>query len=207
MSTDDPPGPTADSREDDSDGDGDSAAGDGFGDGDSASRRTLIRLLVGLGLGVPIAIELTTFLGLMSDALLGGDADGEDGGTDTATPDPGVRVGEELLPETPPAETLADAQVRAESNAFVLTLTATVENTTEDPYRFRFGPVETGGGRTSDGDGNEVRVDPGGTQSVAGRWELPAGSTPRTLTVFTASGDAEPTERTVRLARIPVRGS
>ena len=176
------------------------------------SRRTLIRLLVGLGIGIPVAIELATFLGLVGDVLTGGgDGGGEDGaddgdGSTGSDGDAAVGVGDELLPETAPAETLVGAQLRTDGDAFVLALTVTVENSTDDPYRFRFGSVTTDGGRTREGGGNEIRVAPGETRSVADRWELPPGSTPRTLTVYTARGDASETSRTARLARIPVQG-
>lgn len=172
-------------------------------------RRTIIRLLVGVGIGVPILIELATFVGLVEQSLFGdgGDSDSA-GGTSTATePASGVGVGDELLPETPQRETLSVASYRAGDNRWILTLSATVENTTSTPYTMQFGSVTTDGGRRVEGAHRAVTVAAGGTEQVTGTWQLPAGSRPDSVTLRTGESDTVTTEHQVDLARIPVEGN
>jgi len=64
---------------------------------DGIDRRTLVRLLIVVTIGVPILVEATTFLGLVSHSL------GDEGG-DTSSPTPpqdATGVGDDLLAETP----------------------------------------------------------------------------------------------------------
>lgn len=186
---------------------------------DAARRRTIIRLLVGLGIGIPILVELATFVGLIENALLGGDGSGESGsavddgdggssgGDGSGSDGAGVRVGEELLPGTPQTETLTDASYRAATEQWVLTLVARIENGESEAYTFQFGAITTDGGRSVDGAARAVRIESGESAQATGTWQLPAGSRPASVAVRTASGDGETAETTVRLARIPVQGN
>lgn len=185
---------------------------DGDASDGAVSRRTLIRLLVGFGIGIPVFVELATFVGLVGESLTGGGGGGggESGGSageSTATPEPAVGVGDELLTETGPAETLTDATLLARSESFRLTLTVSVENSGEDPYVFQFGSVETENGRVVEGTESAVRVVSGESATVSGQWDLPSGSTPQRLTVRTTVGREETSEHTVRLAKIPVQNT
>lgn len=176
------------------------------GDDDGVSRRWLIRLLVGLGLGVPIAIEARTLAGIVSSALFGSDGDATTTGTETTTQDT-TNIGEELLPETAPADTLDDAIVQIRDDAWQFEATVTVENTTEAPYTLELGTVRTGAGTVVAGTASSGRVPAGESQAVTNAWLLPTGETPTTLEVVGIShrdGD-ERTERTVRLGEVPVR--
>ena len=169
-------------------------------------RRTLIRLLVGLGIGVPVAIEAATFLGLFERRLL----DGGDGGP-TATPRPErVGVGDELLPETPPADTVTDARVSTGEGGWSFALEVTVTNGSDAPYELRLGDVTTSGGDTVAGGGSTPRVPPGGSDAVLAHWTLPEGATPERVDAvgisFPADADPVTVRRSVPLATVPVSG-
>lgn len=170
-------------------------------------RRTFIRLLVGLAIGIPILVELLTFLGLIEQSLFG---DGEDGDGGTATPTlERVGVGDDLLPEAPMTATVTEAVVRA-NGTWRLTLTVDATNGYDVPAELRLDTVALEDGRTVDGGGSTGRLDPGGATTTTGRWELPQGTTPRTVRVVTVrfppDGSAEATTRRVRLANVPVQG-
>jgi len=176
---------------------------------DGVSRRWLIRILVGLGIGLPILIEGATFLGLVGDRLFGGGD--EETATATQTPTPGVGVGDELLPETPPSDTLTDAVVNVGSGGDERSfqVTVSVENTTDAPYELRLGTVTTRAGDSVEGNASTGQIQPGETGEVTNAWPLPPDETPETLAVtgvaYPESG-AEVTERTVRLRNVPLRG-
>jgi hypothetical protein len=177
----------------------------------AARRRTIIRLLVGLGVGIPVLVELATFVGLVEQSLLGDEGEGDDGGSTTdgtdATGGGGVRVGDELLPETPQRETLSVASFRAGDDSWVLTLAAAVENTESGPYTVQFGPVTTRGGERVEGSSRAVTVDAGGTGQVTGTWQLSPGGRPASVVVRTGAGDTATTTHEVDLGRIPVEGN
>lgn len=173
------------------------------GDGGVLSRRTIIRLLVGLGIGVPIIIETATFFGLVGQEL--GDGGDGDGGTETPTVDR-VGEGEELLPETPARETLLDSTIRAREDAWRLTITVDVENTTEMSYQLELGAVTLLDGKTVDGGARTAALAPGDSAAVTGRWDLPPGSTPDAVDATAIVGGSA-TTKTVPLQKIPVQGS
>ena len=169
-------------------------------------RRTLIRLLVAFSIGVPVGIELLTLGGMFGR----GPFSRRSPSRNTPSPE-GVGVGDELLPETPQRETLTAAAIR-DGGDWQLTMTIDVENPTDNPYVLRLGPVTLDSGRSVDGGGTSGRIPPGSARAVTGRWSLPAGSTPRAVDVLTATyanstTSSPPSRRTVRLAKITVRGS
>ena len=167
-------------------------------------RRTLVRLLVVLAIGIPVLIEAVTFLGLVETRLFDGD------GATTTPAEGGVRPGEELLPDTPQSEVVAEAAIRGESTPWVFVLTVTVENPTDDPYELRLGTLTLGGGRTVPGEATTGRIPAGGSGEVTGAWEVPQGATPDRLEVVSVrygpDGRAEH-RTTVDLGRVPVRGN
>lgn len=168
-------------------------------------RRTLIRLLIGVAIGIPVLVEAVTFFGLVETRLFG---DGGDGATGTATADR-VGVGDELLPATPPTETVTEAVIRGQDAPWLFVLTVDVENPTDAPYELQLGTVTLGSGGSVTGGASTGRVPAGGTGEVTGAWELPAGSTPATLSVrgiaYREDG-ANETAAEVALAKVPVRG-
>ncbi|MFB6105964.1 MAG: hypothetical protein ABEJ70_03230 [Halobacteriaceae archaeon] len=164
------------------------------GDGDGMSRRTLIRLLVALGIGLPILVEGLTFLGLVRNAF-----GGEDGDSGV----PGVRPGDEFLPQTDREETLTAASLTESGGARELTLTVQVHNTAPEPYSLRLGALILEDGGSVDGDATTGRIPPGETDDVTARWSLPPEGRPRSVYVewTTYGGDQAVTNSTqVRLA-------
>ncbi|WP_311172906.1 hypothetical protein [Halobellus ordinarius] len=177
-------------------------------DDEEVSRRWLIRILIGLGIGIPVAIEATTFLGLIRERLFGGGENEDDGTTtETATPQPSVGVGDELLPETPQSETLTDAVVNIRDDSWRFEIVVDVENTGEAEYELRLSTVTTGGGTTVEDRASTGQIPAGESQRLTNAWELPTGESPETLDVtavtFSESG-ASVTERTVRLRSVSV---
>lgn len=170
-------------------------------------RRTVIRLLVGLGVGIPVLVELATLVGLVEQSLFGGD-EADTGSDPTATEASADRVdvGDELLPATPQSETLSAASFRTGSDAWVLTLVASVDNTESAPYVVQFGPVTTEAGRRVDGTSSAVTVSPGETAQVTGTWQLRPGSRPAAVVLRTAVGDAATRTTEVPLGDIAVQG-
>jgi hypothetical protein len=183
-----------------------SSAGDRAADGgrDGISRRTLIRILVGLGIGIPIIVEGLTFLGLVGSQL--GDDDGGDGDETDATPErERVGTGEELLPETDAVDTLATTTLVARDDAWKLSMTVEVENTTEQSYQLRLDDVVLTDGNRVAGGGRTEALAPGETAILTGRWDLPPGSTPTAVEATGIVGGTS-TTRTVPLEKIPVQG-
>ena len=176
-------------------------------------RRNLIRLLVGLGIGLPVAIELATFGGLFESRVLDGGDGGRDGGGDgdgsptpdeTATPEDAVGVGDELLPATDQSDTVTAAEVRTEDGERVFVMTVAVENDTDGGYELRLDALSTRSGTTVSGGGRTDEVEPGGSATVTGRWELPAGERPGAVivvaTLIHPDGGRETVTRRVALA-------
>lgn len=169
-------------------------------------RRTLIRLLVGLGIGLPVAIEVATFLGLFRSRVADDD--------DTPSPTPGepetpppdaVGVGDELMPETPQTDTVTGAEVRTEDGERVFVVTVAVENDTEQGYELRLDALTTREGTTVTGGGRSEQIEPGGTATVTGRWELPAGERPgAVIVVATVTGSDGSRETVTRRATLAV---
>jgi hypothetical protein len=160
-------------------------------------RRTLIRLLVVFGIGIPLLIEGVTFFGLLEAHLLGGSG----GSTPTPSVD-GATQGEKILAETPPTETLSTASFSGEDRT--LALAVRVNNTGENQYELRLGPVTTDGGETVGGTVSTDGVQPGETAFATGQWTLPAGARPVSVAVTTITvenGEQQRTERSVALGR------
>jgi len=175
------------------------------------SKRTLIRLLVGFGIGIPLLVEGLTFLGLLGEQFGGGDGEGSEP-TDTATTDPGVTVGDDLLPETDRSETLASAVLReAGGDRWPLSLTVEVQNSGDTDYEFQLLTLHLADDRTVGGRSSTDRLGPGERRVITAEWSIPAGSTPRAVDVvalvYPDGEDAvETIERRVELAKVPVRG-
>lgn len=181
-------------------------------DDDDVSRRRLIRLLVGLGVGVPVLVEGTTVLRLITSRLFGGGDGSGDGASATGTATPtersAVGVGDELLAATAPTDTVHESYIRVRDSGWEFILTVGVENTTEVPCALRLGDVRTTADEAVSGGGATARIPPGESATVTGRWLLAENTRPETVTV-TMLSDAEETritEREVELKRIPLRG-
>ncbi|MFB6359926.1 MAG: hypothetical protein ABEH59_01235 [Halobacteriales archaeon] len=167
-------------------------------------RRNAIRLLIGLAIGIPVAVEATTFFGLLGTQLFGGD----EPPAPTATLDR-VGVGEELLPATAPTETVREATIQGDDTPWLFVLGVEIDNSLDVPYELQLGTLTLVNGETVGGAASSGRIPAGESGEVTGAWELPADTTPETLTVTgRAYEDSEVSETTadVALAKVPVRG-
>lgn len=149
---------------------------------DELSRRRLFRVLLALGIGIPVAIEVSTFFGLIT-------GDREDGPAD---------IGDELLPETPQTETLLDSSVYA-GPPRQYELVAGVENSTETASELTVGPLFTeSGDRVA---GTVTREIPAGdSRELTARWDLDAEAMPAAIRMRATWNGEEVTDR-VELAR------
>lgn len=169
---------------------------------DGVDRKRLVRVLIVVGIGVPILVEAVSLVGLVSHSL----------GDTADTPEPteaveGVGVGDELLAETGPTETVSTASVTAYEDRWQFVLTVSVANVTGDPYRLSFGTVTTGAGETVETTATTGWIDPGEEGTGTATWALPPGERPSTLTVVVSRDreDEAGTEYEVTLGTISVR--
>ena len=181
------------------------------GDDGDVTRRWLIRALVGLGFGIPLAIEGATLIGLVESWLSGDGGDGDaTAATQTTSSEPATAVGDDLLPATDRAETLAEATVYARDDGWRFDLTVDIENTGDRPYELRLGTVATQGGDRVDGGASTGRLAAGESASLSASYDLPDGETPATMSVvgveYVEGGGERLMQETVRFGNIPVRG-
>ena len=149
---------------------------------DEHSRRRLLRVLLALGIGIPVAIELSTFFGLLA-------GDRGDGAAD---------IGDELLTESPQRETLLDSSVY-EGPPRQYELVVGVENPTETAAEFAVGPLFTESGDSVTGT-ERVEVPAGESRELTARWELEDGVMPGAVRARATWNDETAGER-VELAR------
>ncbi|SHG94193.1 hypothetical protein [Halobaculum gomorrense] len=193
-----------------------SAATDLADSDDGLDRRRLIRWIAVLAFTVPVIVEALTFGGLIGDTLLGGDDGSDDAGggdgdgtvTESATPRAsGVGVGDELLQDAPPTETIAVSEVRgqsADSRTYVLRVT--VKNTTDESVELRLTGVTLRDGTTLASVSATGSIPAGETGEVTGAWDLPAGSMPVAVDIVLLRDGEEAITRSVPLERPPIRG-
>lgn len=144
-------------------------AGDGGGQPVQAGqmtdgRRTYLKWLIALAVGIPVALEASTFFG-----LLGGQVAEEQG----------LAVGDDLLSDTDRPETvdeLAFADGRFD-------LAVRVENTGNVPYGVTVSAVQLSNDERLGEPAAVGPVGPGETETLAGSWSLPEGTTPTALEV------------------------
>jgi len=194
---------------------GESPTTDPSGSDENLDRRRLIRWIAVLAFAVPVIVEVLTFGGLIGDTLLSGDGgDDADGtataSTETATATPGetaVGVGDELLPDAPPVETIEVSEVRGgspDSRTYVLRVA--VENTTEGSVELRLTGVTLRDETSLESVSTTGSIPAGGTGEVTGAWGLPTDSMPVAVDVVLLRDGEESTSRSVRLKRPPIRG-
>lgn len=156
-----------------------------------------LRIVIVLAIAIPVLIEGGTLLGLIGSQVT-------DTPTPTATPEnPGVGVGDELLPETTQTDRITGAILDQDGR---YTLTVLVENTGSVSYELRLGAVTTDAGTEVEGNATTGTIAPGNQTAVAGRWVLPDGERPATLAVVAvltrADGSTERVTATVELAPV-----
>jgi hypothetical protein len=127
-------------------------------------RRSYLKWLIALAVGIPVALEASTFFG-----LLGGQVGEEQG----------LAVGDDLLAETDRPETvdeLAFADGRFE-------LAVRIENTGNVPYGVTVSSIQLSDDESVDDPVAVGPVGPGEAETLAGSWTLPGGTTPTALEV------------------------
>jgi len=167
---------------------------------DGVRRRWLIRLIVGLGFGIPIAIEGATLWGIVRSLLFG-----EDGDDDSDVHGP-VSVGEELLPETVPDETLRRAIVYDGAGDREFEIAIEVDNVSAHPVRLRVDGVRTTAGTAVEDGVSTDWIQPGDSATLTGTWPLPAGETPASIDLVAVTRRDTGTravERRVLLGDVP----
>jgi hypothetical protein len=173
---------------------------------DEIDRRRLIRWIAALAFGVPIVVELLTFGGLLEAELFpGGENEVEptDSATDTDDPD-AVGVGDELLPETAPTETITASEVRQNDSGRTYVLSVEVENDTESTVELRTRRLRLRDGETVDGVSSTGPIDPGESGVVTAAWGIPDDAIPDAVeTAVVRDGEAT-VETFVTLQRPPI---
>ncbi len=159
-------------------------------------RRNFIRALIAVAIGVPVAIEAVTFSRLFSAGLFGEGSGGE-------MPDgEGVDVGEDLLPETDAGDTISRMSLEATGETeWTFQLVVDVENTTEQVYRLKIGPVSLGDGSTVGETVSTGEMEPGASTTLRGEWSVASGSRVEAIWAGGKTGSDNVTER-VRLAPV-----
>lgn len=186
------------------------------GPDEDLDRRRLIRWIAVLAFAVPVIVELLTFGGLIGDTVLSGGGEGDADGTTTAdgtvsataTPrENAVGVGDELLPEAPPVETIEVSEVRGESpDSRTYVLRVAVENTTDGSVELRLTGVTLRDETSLESVSTTGAIPAGETGEVTGAWDLPIDSMPVTVDVVLLRDGEEPTSQSVPLKRPPIRG-
>lgn len=193
----------------------DPAATDSPESDEDLDRRRLIRWIAVLAFAVPVIVEVLTFGGLIGNTLFSGDEDGDSGGTTTDGTETGtatvredaVGVGDELLPEAPPVETVEISEVRGEdpdSRTYVLRVA--VENTTEGSVELRLTGVTLRDETSLESVSTTGAIPAGETGEVTGAWGLPTDSMPVSVDVVLLRDSEEATSQSVPLKRPPIRG-
>lgn len=173
---------------------------------DELDRRRLLTWLVVAAFLVPVVVEVVTFGNLILDWLGpgGGESSGPETGTQTPTAGPdAVGVGEQLLPETDPVETVEQSVVRGATDRTYI-LRVSVENSTAESVDLRLGALTLYDGTTVAGRSRTGEIESGDSGTVTGAWSLPNDEMPRRVAVRETSDDSVLADETVVLARPPI---
>lgn len=149
-------------------------------DDDEIDRRRLIRWIAVLAFSVPVVVEALTFGNIIGDEFFGADEEATESDTDSPTEaDDAVGVGDELLPETAPTETVTTSEVRqADSGDRTYVLRVDVENGTEAPVELRTRALRLRDEATVDGLSSTGEVPPGESREVTAAWSIPSDAMP-----------------------------
>jgi hypothetical protein len=127
-------------------------------------RRKYLKWVIALAVGIPVALEASTFFG-----LLGGQVNDEQG----------LAVGDDLLTST-------DRPESVEELAFAngqFDLAVSVENTGDVPYGVTVSAVQLSNDESLDEPAVVSPVGPGETGTLSGSWAISEGETPTALEV------------------------
>lgn len=126
-------------------------------------RRGYLKWVIAIAIGIPVALEASTFFGLLQ------------GRSDTGA----IGVGDDLLPDTTREETVEELAVT--DGTFELAVD--VNNTGSSPYSVSVATVVLSTDETLEGNASVGPIDVGDRGTLAASWELPSGATPRALEV------------------------
>jgi hypothetical protein len=129
-----------------------------------SGRRSYLKWLIALAVGIPVALEASTFFG-----LLGGQVSEERG----------LAVGDDLLSGTDRPDTVKELSFA--NGQFDLAVS--VENTGDVPYGVTVSAVQLSNDERIDEPAAVGPVGPGGTETLTGSWSIPEGTTPGALEV------------------------
>jgi hypothetical protein len=153
-------------------------------------RRNFIRALIAVAIGVPIAVEGVTFSRLFYERLFG------EGGGGTRAAGERVGTGEDLLPKTDARDTITDMSLEASGESeWTFRLVVEVENTADEPYRLKIGPVSLTDGSTVGETVSTGDLDPGATITITGEWQVPRGADVEAVWAGGRTGSDNVTER------------
>lgn len=160
-------------------------------------RRNFIRALIAVTIGIPIAVEGVTFSTLFYERLTGQEGEQERPAEEV------ISEGEELLPGTQPADTVSDiAVVDSSDTEWTYTLEVAVENTADEPYQLKVGPLSMTDGSTVGDTISSGTIEPGASTTVAGEWTIPSGSTVDAIWVGGKVGSADSVTELVPIERV-----
>lgn len=172
----------------------------------SSFEKWLVRIFLFLAFGVAFGIEGMT---LFRSYVL--DRNGDDAAAveETAPSLPTLRVGDELLPASAPAERIERLAIEAApGDIWTFRMEVALQNATDRPYELTTFGVLTQSGQVHEA-AFQVACPPGDSARLVARWQLAASDVPKSLV---ASGRTQVTPdsavvyaRRFQLPRIPVQ--
>ena len=170
----------------------------------SAASKRLVRILLIIGIGIPVLIEAATLF-----RLIGGHMEDDGAGASAAeTTETYVVEGDELLPDTPPAERITALTIEPESESWVFSMDVAVANRTAAPYELQLREVQAEGGQVFEKTASQQWA-AGDSAAMEIEWALPAGSVPSGLTAearwYIGTDSARTVTQAIQFGKIPVQ--
>jgi hypothetical protein len=167
----------------------------------------LVRLFLILAFGLAFGIEGMTLI--RSYLLNGGGETEEQVEYEEREEAEAVGIGDDLLPDTPVSERIAQMRIQAQSDGpWVFRLGIIVVNDGENPYRLSLRDLEADDGTVFD-EMHAVDCAPGDSTQFVATWSIGSDARPRALTAeaeLQLSGDStRSVQRRVSFGHVPVR--
>ncbi len=170
----------------------------------SASSKRLVRILLIIGIGIPVLIEAATLFRLIGGHM----SEDEAPSSASETTEAYVVEGDELLPETPPAERITALIIEPESESWVFSMDVAVANRTAAPYELQLREVQAEGGQVFEKTASQQWA-AGDSAAMEIEWALPAGSVPSSLTAearwYIGTDSARTVTQAIQFGKIPVQ--
>jgi hypothetical protein len=183
------------------------ASSDAKKDADSSFEKWLVRFFLLMAFGVAFGIEgMTLFRSYVLDRDSGQDAEA----VEAPAPElPLLQVGDEVLPDAPPAERIEALSLEARpGDTWIFRMTIALQNPTKQPYELTTFGVLTRSGSVHE-EAFRVTCPPGDSTQLRAEWQLAPSDLPESIV---ASGRIQVTPdsavvhaRRFRLPRIPVQ--